>query len=77
MPLFGDGFPGRAEIFLTVPVTLFEDGGEYGVMPSNDLAEGEVLIVHEYDSNAGSLGRPSPVCRLRAGGGKGGCAAAG
>ena len=34
---------------LMIPVTLFEIDGEYGVMPSEDLDDAEVRIVHEYD----------------------------
>lgn len=34
---------------LMVPVTLFEVDGEYGVMPSDELDDADVTIVHEYD----------------------------
>ncbi len=34
---------------LMVPVTLFEVDGEYGVMPSNELEDADVLVVYEYD----------------------------
>ncbi|MDX3807104.1 MAG: hypothetical protein QHC89_11970 [Bosea sp. (in: a-proteobacteria)] len=34
---------------LMVPVTLFQVDGEYGVMPSNELDEGDVIVVYEYD----------------------------
>ncbi|MBX9821875.1 MAG: hypothetical protein K2Y19_14675 [Afipia birgiae] len=32
---------------LMVPVTLFEVDGEYGVMPSNELEDADVLVVYE------------------------------
>nr|WP_082101968.1 hypothetical protein [Devosia psychrophila] len=32
-----------------IPVTLFRVDGEYGVMPSEDLEDGEVDVIHEYD----------------------------
>jgi hypothetical protein len=32
-----------------VPVTLFEVDGEYGVMPSDELDDADVIVVHEYD----------------------------
>jgi hypothetical protein len=34
---------------LMVPVTLFEVDGEYGVMPSDELDDADVVVVHEYD----------------------------
>lgn len=34
---------------LMIPVTLFKVDGEYGVMPSEDLEDGEVEVIHEYD----------------------------
>lgn len=34
---------------LMVPVTLFEVDGEYGVMPSDELDDADVLVVYEYD----------------------------
>ncbi|MGX7743955.1 hypothetical protein [Rhodopseudomonas parapalustris] len=34
---------------LLVPVTLFEIDGEFGVMPSADLEDGEVTVIQEYD----------------------------
>ncbi len=34
---------------LMIPVTLFAVDGEYGVMPSEDLDEAEVELIHEYD----------------------------
>ena len=34
---------------LMVPVTLFEVDGEFGVMPSNELDDADVVVVHEYD----------------------------
>lgn len=34
---------------LMIPVTLFRIDGEYGVMPSQDLDDGEVEVLHEYD----------------------------
>ena len=34
---------------LMVPVTLFEVDGEYGVMPSDELDDADVLVVCEYD----------------------------
>ena len=34
---------------LMVPVTLFLVDGEYGVMTSEDLEDGEVDVIHEYD----------------------------
>ena len=34
---------------LMIPVTLFRVDGEYGVMPSEDLEDGEVDVIHEYD----------------------------
>jgi len=34
---------------LMIPVTLFRMGGEYGVMPSEDLEDGEVDVIFEYD----------------------------
>ena len=34
---------------LMVPVTLFQVDGEYGVMPSDEIDEGDGLdIIHEY-----------------------------
>lgn len=34
---------------LMVPVTLFEVDGEYGVMPSDELDDADVVVLHEYD----------------------------
>ena len=34
---------------LMIPVTLFSVDGEYGVMPSEDLDDAEVDVIHEYD----------------------------
>ncbi|MEP9370286.1 hypothetical protein [Xanthobacter sp. VNH20] len=34
---------------LMVPVTLFEVDGEFGVMPSDELDDADVVVVHEYD----------------------------
>ncbi|WLB24826.1 hypothetical protein [Bradyrhizobium japonicum] len=35
---------------LMVPVTLFQADGEYGVMPSDEIDEGDGLdIIHEYN----------------------------
>lgn len=35
---------------LMVPVTLFQvDGGGYGVMPSDELGDADVIFVHEFD----------------------------
>ncbi|MCK1727839.1 hypothetical protein [Bradyrhizobium sp. 142] len=34
---------------LMVPVTLFEVDGQYGVMPSDELDDADVVIVHEFD----------------------------
>jgi len=34
---------------LMIPVTLFRVDGEYGVMPSEDLEDGEVEVIFEYD----------------------------
>lgn len=34
---------------LMVPVTLFEVDGAYGVMPSDELGDADVVLVHEYD----------------------------
>jgi len=36
---------------LMVPVTLFKSGGEFGVLPSDELDdEDDLEIVHEYES---------------------------
>jgi hypothetical protein len=34
---------------LMVPVTLFQVDGEYGVLPSEELDDADVLVVYEYD----------------------------
>ncbi|RYE77688.1 MAG: hypothetical protein EOP19_22530 [Hyphomicrobiales bacterium] len=34
---------------LMVPVTLFQVDGEFGVMPSDELDDADVIVVHEYD----------------------------
>jgi hypothetical protein len=34
---------------LMVPVTLFEVDGEYGVMPTDELDDADVVVVHEFD----------------------------
>ncbi len=34
---------------LMIPVTLFEVDGEYGVMPSDELDDADVVVLHEYD----------------------------
>ncbi|THK36764.1 hypothetical protein EHS39_18425 [Ensifer sp. MPMI2T] len=34
---------------LMVPVTLFRSGEGFGVLPSDELDEGEVEIIAEYD----------------------------
>ncbi|WP_314962671.1 hypothetical protein [Bradyrhizobium cosmicum] len=34
---------------LMVPVTLFKVDGSYGVMPTEELSDADVVIVHEYD----------------------------
>ncbi|WFU12958.1 hypothetical protein QA646_29220 (plasmid) [Rhizobium sp. CB3090] len=33
---------------LMVPVTLFTVNGEYGVLPSDEIDDDELQIVHEY-----------------------------
>lgn len=65
---------------LMVPVTLFQVDGAYGVMPSDELDDADVILVHEYDPHefVSAIEPAFPlVCRLRAGGRKGGSAAAG
>ena len=42
---------------LMVPVILFKVNDEYGVMPADDLDEGEVEPLFEYDPYQG--GRPA------------------
>jgi hypothetical protein len=34
---------------LMVPVTLFRSAGEYGVLPSEELDDAEVDVIHDYD----------------------------
>jgi hypothetical protein len=34
---------------LIVPVTLFEADGEFGVMPSDELDDADVVVVNEFD----------------------------
>ncbi|RCS22776.1 hypothetical protein DUT91_14795 [Phyllobacterium salinisoli] len=34
---------------LMVPVTLFRSGGQFGVLPSAELDDGEVETLAEYD----------------------------
>ncbi|AUX79302.1 hypothetical protein [Sinorhizobium fredii] len=34
---------------LMVPVTLFRSGDEFGVLPSDELEDGEVDTIAEYD----------------------------
>ncbi|WP_298379528.1 hypothetical protein [uncultured Bradyrhizobium sp.] len=34
---------------LMVPVTLFEVDGAFGVMPTAELEQDEVTVIHEYD----------------------------
>lgn len=34
---------------LMVPVTLFEVDGAFGVMPSDELDDADVVVVHEFD----------------------------
>ncbi|RZN23219.1 MULTISPECIES: hypothetical protein [unclassified Bradyrhizobium] len=34
---------------LMVPITLFKVDGAYGVMPSDELDDADVTVVHEYD----------------------------
>lgn len=34
---------------LMVPVTLFRSGDEFGVLPSDELDEGEVETIAEFD----------------------------
>ena len=34
---------------LMAPVTLFQVDGEFGVMPSDELDDADVVVVHEYD----------------------------
>ena len=34
---------------LMVPVTLFQIDGEYGVLPSEELEDADVAIIHEID----------------------------
>lgn len=34
---------------LMVPVTLFQVDGAYSVMPSDELDDADVVLVHEYD----------------------------
>ncbi|QND62362.1 hypothetical protein BPNPMPFG_006853 (plasmid) [Mesorhizobium sp. AR07] len=34
---------------LMVPVTLFQVDGEYGVLPSDELDDADVIVLHEYD----------------------------
>lgn len=39
---------------LMVPVTLFQSGGEYGVLPSDEIDAGDDLdIIHEYNPHEG------------------------
>jgi len=33
---------------LMVPVTLFKVEGEYGVLPSDEIADYDLAVVHEY-----------------------------
>ena len=40
---------------LMVPVTLFEVDGVYGVLPSDELDDADVVVVHEYDPYQFSL----------------------
>ena len=34
---------------LMVPVTLFEVDGVYGVLPSDELDDADVVVVHEFE----------------------------
>lgn len=34
---------------LMVPVTLFQVDGEFGVLPSDELDDADVVVVHDYD----------------------------
>ncbi len=34
---------------LMVPVTLFRSGDEFGVLPSDELDEDDVVVIHEID----------------------------
>ena len=34
---------------LMVPVTLFEVDGAFGVMPTAELEQDEVTVIHDYD----------------------------
>jgi len=34
---------------LMVPVTLFEVDGAFGVMPTAELDQDEVTVIHDYD----------------------------
>jgi hypothetical protein len=34
---------------LMIPVTLFSVDGQYGVLPTEDLDDAEVEVIHEYD----------------------------
>ena len=34
---------------LMVPGTLFQVDGEFGVMPSDELDDADVVVIHEYD----------------------------
>lgn len=34
---------------LMVPVTLFQVDGAYGVLPSDELDDADVVLLHEYD----------------------------
>ena len=34
---------------LMVPVTLFRSAGEYGVLPSEELDDADVDVIHEID----------------------------
>ncbi|MBK3666383.1 hypothetical protein JJE66_34865 [Bradyrhizobium diazoefficiens] len=42
---------------LMVPVTLFQVDGAYGVMPSDELDDADVVLVHEYDPHEFSTAR--------------------
>lgn len=63
---------------LMVPVTLFRSGGELGVLPSGELDdEDDLEIVQEYVPGGSHQDPSSPLCCLRAAGGKGSCVTAG
>jgi len=38
---------------LMTPIVLFKSGGEYGILPADEIEDADVEVLFEYDSYSG------------------------